>query len=207
MLDLDIVAREFADYDLHLSDHQLAQVQTYLELLLRWNRRMNLTGLREPRRIVRELFCESMYLTRAFPLSGRLLDIGSGAGFPGLALKIALPELTTVLLEPSRRKCAFLKEAVLRLQLSGISVVSLRLAEYSRDIQERFDVATTRAVVVDESFILSVWSILHGGGRFVVFSMIGFCGLIEEIGTRFVWGRMIGIPHSRGRAILVGTKA
>jgi len=122
------LAREFAAYHLALSPAQLRQVETYLDLLLRWNRRVNLTAIRDPRRIIRELFAESMYLGTVLPLSGRLLDIGSGAGFPGLALKILQPHLAVTLVESNQRKCTFLEEAASVLQLSDVEVAAGPLA-------------------------------------------------------------------------------
>ena len=203
-LDLDCLARDFADYELELSRAQLEQVQTYLRLLLRWNERVNLTGLRDPRRIVRELFCESIYLTRITLLTGKLLDIGSGAGFPGLALKVAAPHLAVVLLEPSHRKCAFLKEAVRTLQLSDVLVVDQRLADYSLSCEGLFEVATTRAVAIGNRFVRDVRSMLEAGGKFVVFSSRGLVGRVVHVNGGFYWAEPRPIPHTHGRMIVLG---
>ncbi|MGH9403017.1 MAG: 16S rRNA (guanine(527)-N(7))-methyltransferase RsmG, partial [Terriglobia bacterium] len=87
-------------------------MSTYLGLLLRWNEKINLTAIRTPEECVTRHFAESLFLARHEQLNGRLLDIGSGAGFPGLALKVAVPELAVTLLEPVAKKRAFLKEVV-----------------------------------------------------------------------------------------------
>lgn len=203
-LDLDCLAREFADYELELSRAQLEQVQTYLRLLLRWNERINLIGLRDPRRIVRELFCESIYLTRITLLTGRLLDIGSGAGFPGVALKVAEPHLAVVLLEPSHRKFAFLKEVVRTLQLSDVLVVDQRLADYSLSCEVSFDVATTRAVALGKEFLRVVRSMLEVGGKFVVFSSRRLVGRVVNVNVGFDWAEPRPIPHTHGRMIVLG---
>ncbi|MGH9862105.1 MAG: RsmG family class I SAM-dependent methyltransferase, partial [Candidatus Acidiferrales bacterium] len=87
------IAAELAAYQVVLPPEGLTQLRSYLDLLLHWNRRVNLTGLREPRDIVRRLFGESLFLTTVVSLRGWLVDVGSGAGFPGLALKLAVPEL------------------------------------------------------------------------------------------------------------------
>ena len=79
------IAAELAPFGVELTGKELEQLSAYLELLLRWNRRVNLTGLRDPRTIVRRLFGESLYLSRIVELRGWLVDVGSGAGFPGLA--------------------------------------------------------------------------------------------------------------------------
>src|SRR3989337_3321707 len=81
------IAAELAPFGVELTERGLEQLSLYLELLLRWNRRVNLTGLRQPRTIVRRLFGESLYLSRLAELRGWLVDVGSGAGVPGPAVE------------------------------------------------------------------------------------------------------------------------
>ena len=106
------------------------RVEAYLSLLEQWNRKVNLTGLRGREDILRDLFAESFL---ASPLlaeqDGPLLDVGSGAGFPGMALKIYRPELDVVLLEPRRRRASFLETVRRRLGLEGAAVICKRLEE------------------------------------------------------------------------------
>lgn len=205
MLDLDALAREFADYQLQVSRPQLVQVRSYLQLLLRWNERVNLTGLRAPRRIVRELFCESMYLSRVLRLEGRLLDVGSGAGFPGLALKLACPHLRVALVEASQRKCAFLKEVVRRLQLSEVFVFCGRFDRHCKDKFGMFDLATTRAVAMDSNMFRMVRSLLVPGGEFVYFCSAGVVRRTVSFASGFEWLEPVPIPYTRGRVILIGS--
>ena len=94
----------------------------YLELLLRWNKKINLTGIRDWESCVTRHFGESLYLGRWVGLSGRLLDIGSGAGFPGLSLKIIFPDLSVTLLEPVAKE-GFLKEVA---RVCGMNLVEVR---------------------------------------------------------------------------------
>lgn len=205
-LGLDALACQFADYDLELSPAQLSQVQAYLELLLRWNRRVNLTAIREPRRIVRELFCESMYLTRVLPLSGSLLDIGSGAGFPGLALKLVAPELSVVLLEPRQRRCAFLKEAVRFLHVSDITVEAAPMSQYGRGYRECFEIATTRGVAMTAAFLENAQDMLKPRGALVVFTTQEIAMKTVELRSSLKWRQPIPMPHSRERCLLIGAK-
>ena len=106
------------------------RVEAYLDLLDQWNRKVNLTGLRDREEILRDLFAESFL---AAPLlaeqDGPLLDVGSGAGFPGMALKIYRPELTIYLLEPRRKRASFLETVRRRLGLEGTAVICKRLEE------------------------------------------------------------------------------
>ena len=94
-------------YGLELSSFQAGQILSYLNLLLRWNQKINLTAIRDPEECVTRLFGESLFLARRLELYGHLLDIGSGAGFPGLALKIVFPDIFVTLLEPIAKKRAF----------------------------------------------------------------------------------------------------
>ena len=109
---------------------QLAQFRTHFDLLVRWNSRMNLTAIREPEEILRRHFVESAFLTRVLKLGpGTLVDVGSGAGFPGLPAKVLSPETKVILLEPVQKKVAFLKEVARSLGLPGIEVLAARAEE------------------------------------------------------------------------------
>jgi 16S rRNA (guanine527-N7)-methyltransferase len=137
-------------FGLHLNADEMERLQVYLDLLLRWNSRINLTSVRDASECVTRHFGESLYLARFVKLEGRLLDVGSGAGFPGLALKITFPRLHVTLLEPAWKKRAFLKEVVRACDMDPVEVRSERLSEFVQHIetgrQRRFDAATSRAV-------------------------------------------------------------
>jgi 16S rRNA (guanine527-N7)-methyltransferase len=143
------VCELLAPFGLKLSSSQIAKLLTYLDLLLRWNTKINLTAIRSPEECITRHFGESLYPARFAQLEGSLLDIGSGAGFPGLALMIAFPELQVTLLEPVGKKRAFLKE-VARLceMLQSVEVRSDRLDEFVLfgKGSALFDAATSRAV-------------------------------------------------------------
>src|SRR5580704_7224389 len=90
----------------------LPQLSLYLDLLLKWNARTNLTAIRDPEEIVRRHFGESLFTAKHLPACRTLLDLGSGAGFPGIPIQLALPELKVTLAESQNKKAAFLQEAV-----------------------------------------------------------------------------------------------
>lgn len=125
----DLLLRGTRALDLNLAPEQIDQFLVYLDLLLKWNRKMSLTALRTPTEIISRHFLDSLLLLPYLPETGRLLDIGSGAGFPGLPLKIARPGLTIDLVEATAKKVSFLKEAVRRLGLSGVEVWPLFLGK------------------------------------------------------------------------------
>ena len=129
-----------------LSPLQLKNISMYIDLLLRWNAGMNLTGVRQPEQIVTRHFGESLFAARhLFPIasgSPRLIDVGSGAGFPGLPIKIWAPQIHLELIESNQKKATFLREAVRTLALTNVNVFSSR----AEDFTSTAEVVTLRAV-------------------------------------------------------------
>lgn len=103
----------------------------YLQLLLKWNQKINLTAIRNPEKIIELHFLDSLAALPYLPSSGSLLDFGSGAGFPGIPLKIAGPDIELALAESVRKKCAFLREVVRTLDLKGVTVFDERVTSGS----------------------------------------------------------------------------
>ena len=151
MINEDQARELLTPFGLSLNAEEMNKVRAYLSLLLRWNTRINLTAVRDAEECVTRHFGESLYLARFARLEGYLLDIGSGAGFPGLALKITFPQLQVTLLEPVGKKRAFLKEVARACEMDLVDVRSERLREFVKQQVEtgrhsRFDVITSRAV-------------------------------------------------------------
>jgi 16S rRNA G527 N7-methylase RsmG len=123
--EIQAVLRECA---LNASAGLAEAVRTYLALLLKWNQRANLTGLDRPAALLKTLFAESFYAaTLLEPTDGPVLDVGSGAGFPGMAMHLYRPELPMILLEPRKKRAAFLAAVRRELGLSAVTVWSRRL--------------------------------------------------------------------------------
>ena len=163
------------------------QLGAYLDLLLRWNAKTNLTSIRDPKQIVTRHFGESLFaagvlfglqppgapLIPADGMSGTqqpeqplmtLADLGSGAGFPGIPIKLACPELQVTLLESQNKKATFLKEVVRMLGLKGIEVYNGRAGHWGQQV----DVVTLRAVERFESMLPVGKSLVVRGGRLCV---------------------------------------
>jgi len=195
-------------FGLELDSRQLSQIQTYLDLLLRWNKRINLTAVRRPEECITRHFGESLYLGRWVELKGRLLDIGSGAGFPGLALKIPSPDLEVTLLEPVAKKRAFLKEVIRAIRLSNVDVRSERLDEWVNDCgQVRMDLVTARAVANPGEIIPLAVRCLKPGGTICLWTTRVDWQQALSAGHAIEWREPIPMPLSESREILIGRLA
>lgn len=129
--------------DVVVSDEQIAKLEAHYELLLKWNRTINLTRVTEMASAARKHYAESIFLGKYLP-AGRFADIGSGAGFPGIPVAIVRPELSIVLVESDQRKAVFLRES--SASLSNVSVLTSR----AEVLTERFDGLISRAVRPEE---------------------------------------------------------
>src|SRR6476660_5630396 len=129
-----------------ISDQQSNLISDHLQLLLKWNPRINLTAVTDPEQIVTRHFGESLFAARVLakdsPLSGSLIDLGSGAGFPGIPIKIWAPGLNVTLIEARQKKATFLREVARILGLAGLEVAHQR----GELLGLRADVVTIRAV-------------------------------------------------------------
>lgn len=205
MLSINIVRELLAPFDLKLSDVQIDSLLQYLGLLLQWNQKINLTSIRTAENCITRHFGESLLVCKAVPMRGRLLDIGSGAGFPGLAIKLLAPDLSVVLLEPATRKRAFLKEVARSCGINNVVVVGSRIQDFAR--QERldyFDIITARAIGALETLIPVAARLLQAEGWLCVW--LGKKQLEEarKAGPKLQWKDPLPIPMSCSRYILAG---
>jgi 16S rRNA (guanine527-N7)-methyltransferase len=190
-----------------LSKDQVDQLLAYLELLLHWNRRISLTAIRDPEECVTRHFGESFYLAHSIQLQGRSLDIGSGPGFPGLALKIIFPELAMTLLEPVTKKRAFLKEVVRSCRMQAVEIRAERLEEYDRGrVKPGFDSVTCRAVGNSTDLIENMSTRLGFNGLLCFWTTVSGAERIRRGVVGLAWDLPLPLPGSRERVILVGRR-
>ncbi len=199
------VAKLLAPFQLPLASDQHGKLRTYLELLLKWNRKINLTAIREPVECVTRHFGESLYLARWAELQGALLDIGSGAGFPGLALKIIFPELSVTLLEPVAKKRAFLKEVARACGMEAVEVRADRLEDFAGP-DSSFDTATSRAVGGLERLVPRAARFLKPGGKLALWLTPHQAKGLAGAEPTIEWGAPIPLPFAREREIRIGTR-
>jgi 16S rRNA (guanine527-N7)-methyltransferase len=198
-------ARLLQPFGLVLTSGQMAQLQTYLELLLRWNAKINLTAIRRAEDCVTRHFGESLYLARWAQLEGCLLDIGSGAGFPGLALKISFPNLAVTLLEPTTKKRAFLKEVTRACEFRDVEVRGERLEDFVKQAaRPSFDSATSRAVGHFAKLLPLAVRGLRPGGRLYLWLSHDQGSKLAAATDRLRWDQPIPIPLSRAGEIWCG---
>jgi 16S rRNA (guanine527-N7)-methyltransferase len=207
MLSEPQVVQLLSPFGLALTSAQVGCLLTYLDLLLRWNQKISLTAIRTPEECVTRHFGESLYLARWIKLEGKLLDIGSGAGFPGLALKIAFPALAVTLLEPVAKKRAFLKEVARACQMESVEVRSERLDDFiRRELPVAFDYVTVRAVGQLERLVQGAAALLKAGGHLCLWVSVEQAASLIGAEEWFRWEQPIPLPLSRRREIRVGIR-
>ncbi|MGZ4731683.1 MAG: 16S rRNA (guanine(527)-N(7))-methyltransferase RsmG [Terriglobales bacterium] len=194
-----------------LSPVQARHISIYIDLLLRWNARINLTAVREPDRIVTRHFGESIFVARhLFPqaevgagVRPHVIDVGSGAGFPGLPIKIWAPHIHLTLIESSQKKATFLREVVRGLGLSNVDVFAGRAEAFPG---HKGDVVTFRAVERFESVLQVAAGLLADSGCLAI-----LLGGSQRNGVRALlpalqWEEPVSLPLSSNRAMIIGRK-
>lgn len=207
MLTRDLVRQLLSPFELNLSGDHIEALLQYLDLLMRWNQKINLTALRSAEECVTRHFGESLLLSCFVPLRGRLLDIGSGAGFPGLAIKLVAPDLDVLLLEPVTKKRAFLKEVARVCRMRSVRVEGKRIEDFSHDnLVGVFDIITVRAVGSLDSVIVNASPLLSEGGSLCLWVGADDARAIRRTGKGLIWTDPVPIPLSNRRVILVAQK-
>jgi len=213
-----------------LAESQLRYISTYIDMLLRWNARINLTAVRQPGEIVTRHFGESLFAARhlfpqpelhdarggprppkpsaAFEPSGdaqstRLIDVGSGAGFPGLPIKIWAPHTHLTLIESSQKKATFLREVSRGLTLTNVNVFAGR----SEDFPGTGDIVTLRAVEHFQESLPIAARLVLPTGRLALLIGRKQMNSVRDLAPAFHWSEPIPIPLSETRILIIGQQS
>jgi 16S rRNA (guanine527-N7)-methyltransferase len=205
--------RQDADHQASLTHSQLQNISIYIDLLLRWNARINLTAVRDPEEIVTRHFGESFFAARQLfpgqrPTTNDLIDVGSGAGFPGLPIKLWAPQLQITLIESHRKKATFLREVIRSLTLMNVNVSSARAESYqkgSEGFPKQASIVTLRAVERFDAVLPAAARLVAPGGRLAILISLAQSTRAHQLLPTLHWERPVPVPLSESRILLVGT--
>jgi 16S rRNA (guanine527-N7)-methyltransferase len=197
------ICEALSPFSISPDDDQITKIREYMLLLLKWNRSISLTSIKDPVEIVGRHFGESMFASKLLPVENcRLADVGTGAGFPGLGLKIACPNIHITLIESNKKKCAFLSEVVRTLGFSDVEIRPERFEEI-RPEPVLANLITSRAV--GEFKQLLRWSARALARRGHLLLWVGAEDSTRiSANTAWTWQPPVRIPESQRRFILIG---
>src|SRR3981081_319373 len=202
LTDLEIAGALLA-FKVQLTADQIEKIREYINILLKWNRSISLTTVIDPVEIVSRHFGESMFIKCLISVDNcRLADLGSGAGFPGLALKIASPGLHLSLIESNKKKCAFLLEVIRVLGLQNVKVMPIRFDE-NRTPSEIAEIVTARALGSFSEILSWAKAALVRRGHLVLWLGGEDAAKLSSI-AGWIWQPAVKIPESQRRFVLVG---
>mgnify|MGYP004450417215 FL=1 len=163
--------KELVELEIHLTEEQIGQFLTYYELLTEWTSFMNLTAIIDFKEVLTKHFLDSLSIVNAQKMKKvrSLLDVGTGAGFPGIALKIAFPWLEITLLDSLNKRVTFLNKVIQSLKLEGIRALHGRAEDYGQqpEYREKFELCVSRAVAHLSSLSEYCLPFVKLGGKFI----------------------------------------
>ena len=204
VLEISEIQTELKSYGIEASPELCTSIQRYIALLLQWNKGISLTTVTAPAEVVRFHFGESLFAASAVPIRhGRLADVGSGAGFPGLALRLADSDLSVTLIESNMKKTTFLSEIARDLKLDHVTVARTRMKNFP-SADPGFDFITARALGQHDELLAWASKSLSVNGKVILWLGEDDCTTIS-IKAKWNWRDPIHIPGSKRRFLLVGS--
>lgn len=184
MIDKNRLEAKCAALGIALTGPMLDALDQYAEILVEYNQKVNLTAITDPEGIEDKHFADSLLLANLPETAGKLVDVGTGAGFPGVVAKIFKPELQLTLMEPTGKRVEFLKYVCAQLGLSGVEFAKERAEEAARKVwREQFDVATARGVAALSMLSEYCLPLVKVGGVFLAMKGPGAAEELAESGA------------------------
>ena len=200
----DRIEEILAEYSVRRDTRLVANLQTYISLLLKWNQKISLTTITDPEEIVRIHFGESLFAASAVPIRvGRLADVGTGPGFPGIPLRMSSEQIDLTLVESNVKKSAFLHEVIRALSLDHVTVFHGRMEDFPSSAAG-FDFITARALGSYEDLLRWAAVNLSAGGKVVLWLGEDDSQAISSI-AGWRWRDSVPIPLSKRRCLLIGS--
>lgn len=172
-MDRQIFLNYLKESDIALNDETLDKFDTFYELLVEWNKFMNLTAITDYEEVVLKHFIDSIILLKHFDFDKvkNMIDVGTGAGFPGIPLKFVLPDVNVTLLDSLNKRIKFLDEVISRTEISGINTIHSRAEDGARDrkLRENYDLAVSRAVANLSTLLEYCLPYVKVGGYFIAY--------------------------------------
>lgn len=167
----DRFVQDLSEFGVTLEEKQLKQFIKYYEMLVEWNQIMNLTAITEYDDVMKKHFVDSLSLKKAYDVTShvKVIDVGTGAGFPGLALKIAYPSLQVTLLDSLNKRIQFLNAVIDELELTGVDTIHGRAEDYAKPskLREKYDLCVSRAVANLSTLSEYCLPFIKEGGYFI----------------------------------------
>ena len=214
MIDKNRLAEKCSTWNIALTSRQLDQLDQYAELLVSYNQKVNLTAITDPEGIEDKHFLDSLLFACQPEVAGRMVDVGAGAGFPGIVTKIYKPELALTLMEPTGKRVEFLRYVCGQLGLEGVEFAKERAEEAARKTwREQFDLASARAVAALPVLAEYCLPLVRVGGAFIAMKGASAAeeleaaqGAIRKLGGRYSQTRAFHLPGGDARSLVVVQK-
>lgn len=214
MIDQNRLIEKCAALNISLTMEQAQLLDRYAQVLVEYNEKVNLTAITDAEGIEDKHFVDSLLFASQPEVQGRMVDVGTGAGFPGIVAKIYKPDLQLTLMEPTGKRVEFLKYACAQLGLQGVEFAKERAEEAARKVwREQFDVASARAVAALNVLAEYCLPLVKEGGVFIAMKAANAqselaCAkpAIRKLGGQLVESRTFALPHGDERSLILCKK-
>ena len=214
MIDKNRLATKCSTWNITLTSTQLDLLDKYAELLVSYNEKVNLTAITSPEGIEDRHFADSLLFAAQPEVQGKMVDVGTGAGFPGIVAKIYKPDLQLTLMEPTGKRVDFLKYVCAELGLTGVEFAKERAEEAARKVwREQFDIASARAVAALPVLSEYCLPLVKVGGNFLAMKgasgeeeLAAARGAIKKLGGAYKETRTLHLPGGDTRTLILCQK-